>query len=419
MSLSLLTDRMLIRAQAESTRYVLARVTAPMAPARDDRLPVNVAFVLDRSGSMADERKFTLAREAVVEALQMLRPSDRFSLIVYDTRIDVLMPSSLATAAAKRDALAALSDIGPRGGTNLASGWLCGCEQISEFIDRERVNRCLLLTDGLANDGITDRAELAHHAEELGRRGVATSTFGVGADFDERLLRDMAHEAGGNFYFIESADQIPAMLTGELGEALEVTLRHVSLVVRPNGGERVETLNRFRSQRSDQGEYRVELGDMVSGQQIDVVLGVRFPLGEIGETASVVVEAQSSGEALAESTIGVQWTYASHAENDRQPRNREVDREVAKLYAARARAEATEANRDGAFDRARHVLEATSRRIREYAGDDRELRELARALHHEVRSFAEAPMSPMALKSAVFAAERTSKGRDDYGRARR
>ena len=158
---------------------------------------------------------------------------------------------------------------------------------------------------------------------------------------------------------------------------------------------------------------------MVSGQQIDVVLAVRLPRGEIGETASVVVEAQSSGEALAESTIGVQWTYASHADNDRQPRNREVDREVAKLYAARARAEATEANRDGAFDRARHVLEATSRRIREYAGDDRELRELARALHDEVRSFAEAPMSPMALKSAFFAAARTSKGRDDYGRARR
>jgi Ca-activated chloride channel family protein len=189
MTLHAQTDRDLIRALAESTRYVLVRAAAPIAPPRENRIPVNVAFVLDRSGSMSDERKFTLARDAVVRALEMLRPEDRFSLVVYDTRIDVLMPSTFATSDAKRDALTALSDVGPRG------------------------------------DGITNRAELAHHASELRRRGVATSTFGVGADFDERLLRDMAHEGGGNFYFIEAASQIPAMLTGELGEALAAVCR--------------------------------------------------------------------------------------------------------------------------------------------------------------------------------------------------
>ena len=160
---------------------------------------MNVGIVLDRSGSMGDERKFGLAREAVEQSLRMLRPEDRFALVVYDTEVDVLMPSTKATPEAKRRALDALREIGPRAGTDLAGGWLRGCEQRAEFPYDDQVSRCLLLMDGLANHGITDRDELARHAGELRQRGVSTSTFAVGADFDERLLRDMAHEGGGNF----------------------------------------------------------------------------------------------------------------------------------------------------------------------------------------------------------------------------
>ena len=241
MTLSIHTDRPLIRAAAESTRYVLARITAPRAPALETRLPVNVGFVLDRSASMESEQKFGLAREAVEQALGMLRPGDRFSLVVYDDRIDVISPSTIVTIESKRRALAALRHVGPRGNTDLGGGWLRGCEQIAEFLDSERVNRCLLLTDGLENHGITNRNELAGHAGELRQRGVSTSTFGVGADFDERLLRDM----GGNFYFIEGASQIPGMLTGELAEALEVTLRDASLMVTLPRHATAMTLNRF------------------------------------------------------------------------------------------------------------------------------------------------------------------------------
>ncbi|MEJ7695557.1 MAG: hypothetical protein WKF78_02630 [Candidatus Limnocylindrales bacterium] len=75
-----------------------------------------------------------------------------------------------------------------RGSTNLSAGWLRGCEQVAERLTQEGVDRVLLLTDGLANVGITDAAELANHAGELRARGVTTTTFGVGNDFDEALL---------------------------------------------------------------------------------------------------------------------------------------------------------------------------------------------------------------------------------------
>ncbi len=414
MSFTVRTDRSLIRAGAGSTRYVLVRVTAPPAIARATRLPVNVALVLDRSGSMSDERKFTLAREAVEQALRMLHPEDRFSLVVYDTDIDVLARSTSATPDAKRRALAALSEIGPRGGTDLGGGWLRGCEQVADHVRDEAVSRCLLLTDGLANHGITDRDELAMHAAELRRRGVVTSTFGVGADFDERLLRDMAHEGGGNFYFIEGASQIPALLTGELGEALQVTMRNAAVDISLPHGAEAKPLNRFRHQLTPStNELRVELGDLAADQEMVVAVGIDFPRGELGrsQTASV----RMSGSAPLE----VMWTYAGDDENERQPRDREVDREVATLQAALARAEATEANRAGDFQRARRAIEETAQRIGAYAGDDKELANLATTLEHSVPHFAAAPMAPTAMKAALFAADSATKSRGAGGLMRK
>src|SRR5688572_12412610 len=225
MRLSLRTDRRLLRAEARSTRYLLASITAPTAPARASRIPVNVGFVLDRSGSMDGERKFGLAREAVEQALRLLRPEDRFTLVVYDQEVDVLVPSTPATPETKQLARSRLNAVGPRGSTDLHAGWSAAAAQIGTGLRDDAVTRVLLLTDGLANHGITDPAALLKTADELRRLGIATTTFGVGADFDERLLRDMAHEGGGNFYFIESPAQIADLLSSELGEALEVVAR--------------------------------------------------------------------------------------------------------------------------------------------------------------------------------------------------
>jgi Ca-activated chloride channel homolog len=417
MTLSVRTDRQLIRAGASSSRYVLVTYIAPEAPPRAERLPVNVALVLDRSGSMSGARKFVLAREAVEQALRMLRPTDRFALVVYDDQVDVLAHSTHATPEGKRGALEALREVEPRGSTDLCAGWMRGCDEIAKSLGEEGICRALLLTDGLANVGTQDSATLARHAGELRRRGIATSTFGVGEDFDERLLRDLAHEGGGHFYFIETPAQIPDLLTSEIGEALEVVARDVSLRIALPAGAYAESLNRFRQSRPRDGaELRVELGDLVSGQEVRVVVRVRFPHGAIGARAKAEL---TLGADLFSPRGEIAWTYASHADNDHQPRDREVDREVAILYAARARADATEANRRGDFPAARRVLERTADRILTYAGDDRALRDLASSLRAEIPRFAEEAMSPMVLKASFYLAESAAKSRSADGRARR
>ncbi len=421
-ALSVRVDRKLIRAASSSTRYARVCFDAPEAPRKQDRRPVNVALVLDRSGSMGGE-KIRLAREAVSQALRTLRAADRFALVVYDDKVDVVVESTHATPEAVRNALERLARIDARGSTDLGGGWLKGCEQVAAvfanapaFADAT-VSRCLLVTDGLANVGITDHGELAHHAGELRARGVMTSTFGIGADFDENLLRAMADAGGGHFYFIERAVQIPDCLTGELGEALEVVAREALLRVEVPAGVIAEPLNTLRHARTPQG-LDIALGDVVSSQLVEVVVKLTFAAGSAGDTLAVRFALADKEGALGNDWQPSVWMYACDADNDRQERDVVVDHAVAKLYAARARAEALELNRRGEFDQAQKLLDRTRERILEYAGDDDELRRIADDLRQSYEAFS-APMPAMAAKAVYAEAYNLTSMRTETGTARR
>ena len=425
MQINATTDRTLIRAGAESVRYVKVSFVAPPSPRRTERWPVNVAIVLDRSGSMSG-RKFELAREAAMQAIRLLQPADRFALIVYDNEIDVLAGSTAATPEAKRRAFERLAGVAARGSTDLGGGWLTGAEQIRRSLQGAAIGRCLLLTDGLANQGITDRGELIRMAGSLRAQGVSTSTFGVGEDFDERLLRGMAEASAGNFYFVERPEQIPDLLASELGETLEIVARDAVLEVTLGPGMTAEPLNRFRTDR-EANRLRVHLGHLISNQELEVVIRLGFPRmaagapegqGGVAGMAARFTVSDPAG-AVAAIPAEVRWAWADHEANDAQPRNRDVDVAVATLYAGRARDTALDRNRDGDGDGARRVLRATARRIRSYAGDDARLLAIAEQLEAEAEEYAARSFSPMELKQAVFANYRVDKSRSESGRARR
>lgn len=418
MTLSIQTDRALIRSAARSTRYILVSFSAPPAVGPAKRPSVNVSLVLDRSGSMAGE-KLALAKEATEQALQLLGATDRFSLVVYDDVVDVVAPSAFATPDAVRRALDALARIDEGGRTDLCGGWMRGCEQIALQLKPEQVNRCLLLTDGLANNGVTAHDELVRIAGDLAGRGVQTTTFGVGVDFDERLLRDIAEAGQGHFYFMERPRQIPDLLASEVGEALDVVARRAILRVALPRGASAEALNRYRqvNVRGDH-ELHVELGDLVSTQYVELVIRTEMPEGTPGDSIAAEFWLADADGALGNSRHEARWTFAGHDENDRQPRNRVVDRAVATLYAARARAEATEYNRNGYFERAQYVLTATAKRIRSYAGQDAELNRIADELLRDLEMF-HAPMTLGERKVAFYGSMLSLGGRDSLGRARR
>jgi Ca-activated chloride channel family protein len=418
MTLKARTDRRLIRSTSRSARFVLAEITAPHSHRQQGqrRPPVNLAFVLDRSGSMAGD-KIRLAKEAVAQSLRRLDSDDRFSVVMYDSEIDVVMASTPATSQARQTALTRLAMIDARSSTNLAGGWLRGAEQVALAMASEGVNRVLLLTDGLANVGITDPDQLTRHATELRARGIATTTFGVGADFDESLLQAMATAGGGNFYYIADEAAIADYVTSEVGEALDVVAREVALEITAPESVSIETLTPFPFERRG-ARTVVQLGSLVAEQLVQVVLRLSFPLGEVGHETGVVVSLSDATGVAGGAAQALDWRYADHAANDGQERDVEVDRAVASVYAARARQEATRLNKATDYEAARQALAAVARRIRDYAGRDAELRGIIAELERDAESLS-APMAPVALKQMHFASYASARMRMPSGAAMR
>jgi hypothetical protein len=149
------------------------------------------------------------------------------------------------------------------------------------------------------------------------------------------------------------------------------------------------------------------------------VLKLDFPAGQAGDQTGVIFSLADRDGMLFAPSEACRWSWASLAETEAQARDRVVDRQVATLYAARARAAAAEHNRAGHYELARHVLTATALRIRSYAGSDPELNALADSLLGEVETFSEGPLAPMVMKGAYFSAYVAERGRDVVGRARR
>ena len=246
MNVILNTDRLLIRAAARSTRYLHVSFTAPAAPPRADRRALE-GGVCCRSLGQHGWREDPPRKSGSGCGRPHAAAGGRVLGGAYDDRVDVVVPATHATTNAREMALDRLAAIGARGSTDLGAGWQSGCEQVADGVSRDTIARCLLLSDGRANRGMTNRAELSARAGELRAAHVVTSTFGVGASFDERLMTSMAHAGGGNAYFIEHAEQIRDLLTSELGEALEVVARGALLHLDLPAGVDAEVLHDFRS----------------------------------------------------------------------------------------------------------------------------------------------------------------------------
>ena len=149
-----------------------------------------------------------------------------------------------------------------------------------------------------------------------------------------------------------------------------------------------------------------------------MVLRVRFPdMPEGAHTTAFFTIGDRDGVLKADGCT-LAWQHASHAANDDQPRDRDVDRAVARIHAARARTEAVRLNRLGEWDAAKHALRGVARRIRDYAGSDTELRELASGLLAEETTVA-APMMEVDRKRTHFTSANLQRSRNTDGQARR
>ena len=245
---------------------VLVRVQAPDQPeqAKATVTPKRLALVVDRSGSMNGE-PLTEALRCVTHIADCLTPSDQLSVVVYDDKVDVLLPmTAMKSPTAVRQLVA---NIQSGGSTDLFAGWEAGAKQLEGGVV-STISRVILLSDGQANRGLCEISEIEKHCNAMLARGVSTTTVGLGRGFNEDLMIAMARVGGGQQYYGQTADDLFDSFDEEFQLLQALCLRSLDLKLIPAPGVILEPLGLV--QQNLDGSYR--LSDLAWGAECWLML---------------------------------------------------------------------------------------------------------------------------------------------------
>lgn len=251
--------------------HVLVRIQAPAAPAGHaaERPPQALSLVIDRSGSMAG-RPLVEARRCVDRVIRRLRPSDSVSLVQFDHRVRRLWPAvPLGDGTGLRSALAGIV---AGGSTDLHGGWREGAETLAGIGGRG-LKRVILLSDGQANEGLTDPDAIAAECTAWAARGITTSTYGLGDKFNEDLMVAMGRGGGGNHYYGDAAEDLMEPFQQELELLGNLCLRDLRIRASVPDGAEVRMLNEL-----PQVEGGWRLPDLAWGAEAWAVFRIHVPV---------------------------------------------------------------------------------------------------------------------------------------------
>jgi len=231
--------------------------------------PLNLSIVIDKSGSMSQDNKMVRVKEALHDVVSELRPSDTLSITVFDSNASVLLPACKVT---DKGAIESVIDrIQPGSSTNLNSGLMLGYDQALKHYDEEGRNRVILLTDGIANQGITDPAQIARDSVSYNEKGIDLCTIGVGSDVNQEFLRKLATAGRGLFHYIENSDDIKKVFVDELQSQLQPVASGADLEIDYAPGLKLEQVYGYKP-KIENGSVRLKLPTMNSGMTEAVLL---------------------------------------------------------------------------------------------------------------------------------------------------
>lgn len=250
--------------------YLYAELKAAKVESKAERIPLNISLVIDRSGSMEGD-KLNYVKKAVEFVIQNLNAGDYLSIIQYDDNVEVVSHSAFVTN--KEELQRKVKAIVSGGMTNLSGGMLEGYNQVKTTRKDGFVNRVLLLSDGLANVGITEPTQLKEIARrQFAENKVGLSTFGVGADFNEELMMHLSEHGGANYYFIETPDQIPQIFAKELQGLLSVIAQNTTLEIElPSAFVQVEKVYGYLFQQNG-NKLTINFNDVFSEEEKAIVI---------------------------------------------------------------------------------------------------------------------------------------------------
>lgn len=248
------------------------------------RAPINLAIVIDRSGSMRGDR-IVKAKEAAIFAINMLNENDTLSVVAYDNDARVIIPSTKVNNKQKLISLIK-ENIDAGGGTALFAGLSKGIYQVEKHLSEDNVNRIILLSDGQANIGPTSVQELSELAIIAAKKNISVSTFGIGEDYNELLMSSIASYSDGNHVFVNDSLDLENVFVREFKDVMSTVAQHVKInIYLKDGVKPVRLLGRDGIIKGNQ--VTVTMNQIYSNQEKYILLEVEQPQGKVGEEKTI------------------------------------------------------------------------------------------------------------------------------------
>jgi Ca-activated chloride channel homolog len=239
---------------------------------RTDLRPLNLALVIDKSGSMAEDDKMSRVKESLRTLIGKLRPDDIVSIVVFDTEAGVLFPA--ARIGDGFEVRRAIDCIEPAGSTNLHGGLMLGYREALKNFRKDATNRVILLTDGIANVGTIEPNRIAAESSEFNGQGLDLSTIGVGLNLNNDLLRTLARSGRGLYHFVSDYQDIEKVFVNEVQSLISQVAKRVEVNVDYDPNLQVEKIYGYAPRARTNG-FSITMDDMNNGLTQVVMLRFR------------------------------------------------------------------------------------------------------------------------------------------------
>jgi Ca-activated chloride channel family protein len=320
--------------------YIHLQGTEKRVTGAPKRMPLNLSVVIDRSGSMTGQ-KMEYTKQAVKYLVTQLDKNDMLSIVLYDTEVEVFLePQHIEN---KKHLLERIDKIITLNSTNLEGGIRKGFELVKKVKAKnegEMVHRVLLLSDGLANVGMSDPTQLSDLTRSFFEKDrIAVSTFGVGNDYNEDLMARMAMQGGGRYYFIDSPEKMESMFTEELQGISQVIAKNTTLKI--TFPDEVLSYSRTFAYNSslDKNTLTLHFNDLFANEQKSILIcfKTKSPLKNAFTISCALDYMNASGE----NTIAVSDSRSSEVKPARDAKEYDsgINRAAAEGYALELTAE--------------------------------------------------------------------------------
>ncbi|MDR3331290.1 MAG: VWA domain-containing protein [Synergistaceae bacterium] len=348
-------------------RVIVRALLRPERTERMKRSPLAVALVIDKSGSMASDRKMENARLGALEAIRSLDDRDVAVVVVYDDEASVLLPPTNPTF--DDEFRRKISKISPGGSTALYDGVKTGAAQLRPFTGEGYIPRIILLSDGIANVGPSSTRELASLGRTLSGQETTITTIGLGLDYNEDLMTALAAESGGNSYFARTAETLPDIFARDMKDALRLTARRTRVTLTcTDEATPIRVLGRSGERRGQTME--TSIGNLYSSEKY-ALFEIEVPErgdGSLFHAATVRVEYVDSRTGMSISTeTPVELAFTDDAMKAEKNRSTEIIAQTALARNAEIRDEVVRLSDEGRVKEASKLLKSRAPYMRKIA----------------------------------------------------